>query len=190
MLDFNADQTENETKPDPWEKLSAETDLWYERFHIYLLLGPSRSMPQLVKNIGASPNSVASYYSMAKQFQWKERAQAWDKIQSDREREIVSELRIENKKKRIAILEKLIDKFDHAIDYDLDADVITWQNVAGLTRALMSELRAEYGDTEENSDQNKDFTFTLQIARPHQITNGKDLNDEDFDFDDNIIDIG
>lgn len=129
---------------DPWEQLPNESDLWYDRFHQYLLLGPSRSMPECLRLAGASPQSVSSWYTTAKAYQWKARAHAYDIVQQENERSVLEKARLENKKKRIDYLDGLLDKLSKASRIDLDADMLTWQSIAGVTRAVIGELRAEY----------------------------------------------
>jgi len=67
---------------EPWERQPRESRLWFNRFEHFRNLGPERKISDTFavffptkKKIMASP-----FYKKAKEWQWRERAEAWDLI--------------------------------------------------------------------------------------------------------------
>jgi hypothetical protein len=123
--------------------LDAETSLWYDRFHTYLLLGPNRSVLQTMKDLGVNSINAQQWYQMARIHNWKKRAEEWDSLNQRRERELIEQARKKSKEDRIALLDKVRGRFDASLT-DLDQDELEWKTVAPLIRAIVSELRTEY----------------------------------------------
>ena len=70
--------TEN-TLPKPWQPQPDEPPEWSDRFHVYLMLGPSRTLAAAFRawtNSDGSPSGTAS--KQAKEWRWQERALACD----------------------------------------------------------------------------------------------------------------
>jgi hypothetical protein len=67
-----------------WERMNGETNLWYDRFCLYLSMGPSRSLLGTVneeaqKSAKKRSSSVpGAWYDASNQWDWKARAEAWD----------------------------------------------------------------------------------------------------------------
>lgn len=81
----------------PWDRLSGEPIRWYSRFDKYRLMGEQRSMVAVYRetskgrstkrNGTKSDSNVPGPWSKAAQeWNWKERAAAWDEAEIDRER--------------------------------------------------------------------------------------------------------
>jgi hypothetical protein len=75
---------EDTTQLEPWEQQPGEPNLWYARYERYRLAGPRRSLLALfnserrehgAKKARSIPQSWAQ---KAKQWRWRERAEAWD----------------------------------------------------------------------------------------------------------------
>lgn len=70
---------------DAWERMEDEPNLWYDRFVSYLQMGPSRSLLG-AENLEKARNGLkksevsasGAWRDSAKQWKWKERAEAWD----------------------------------------------------------------------------------------------------------------
>lgn len=82
-----------QTDPDeraPWLPMPNESPLWYERFTIYRLLGPSRTVLEAYRQMMIDQGRVdkdsaaelekptGSWYPTANRDRWKDRALAWD----------------------------------------------------------------------------------------------------------------
>lgn len=66
-----------------WEQWEGEPDTWFTRFDVYRLLGPLRTIEAAWKQINTSgirkgKRPSKFWYSYAKEFEWKKRAEAWD----------------------------------------------------------------------------------------------------------------
>jgi hypothetical protein len=72
-----------------WERKPDEPARWYARFEVYRLLGPSRSMEAAYRSVtegSKRKRAVARWYLAAKEWQWKDRAEAWDAVERARYR--------------------------------------------------------------------------------------------------------
>lgn len=66
-----------------WDRIEGEPDRWYRRYERYRLMEPVRSIAAVYQGEsrnGEKPRSNAPglWYEIAKQWQWEERAAAWD----------------------------------------------------------------------------------------------------------------
>ena len=70
--------------PEPWEQQPGESNRWYARFERFRLAGPSRSLLGAVNTARQesgkrSTRSVSQAWAKAaRQWRWRERAEAWD----------------------------------------------------------------------------------------------------------------
>lgn len=64
----------------PWEKMDGEPNRWFQRFEIFRLMGPGRTVEGLWKKVNPDSNTDASstYSARCRQWQWWMRAEAWD----------------------------------------------------------------------------------------------------------------
>lgn len=146
----------------PWDQLPQETDLWYERFIRYMLMGPSRSVPKVAAIFGASPNALSSWFAKAKDNHWHDRARKWDQEEYRKDKEAQQQAREAARDKRIKLLDKLYTKLDQALD-SLDDDPLRWQHVAPALRAVVGELRAEFEP--ERDTQGVEVTVTADATQ-------------------------
>jgi hypothetical protein len=69
---------------DAWEQMEGEPEIWYRRFNVYRLMGPSRNISKAYKNwrAGSGKNEKAragsEWFTESSRWKWKERADAWD----------------------------------------------------------------------------------------------------------------
>ncbi|MFN8463933.1 MAG: hypothetical protein U0X20_00220 [Caldilineaceae bacterium] len=125
----------------PWDPRPDEPSLWYSRFGIYLRLGVSRSIEKCHRDCSEvegrpldekkrSTRPGANWYQVAREWEWEERAKAWDAEQreilaaSDRER------RFDGRERRLA----LVDEYLTGAAFVLAA--------ANLTKVDQEEARA------------------------------------------------
>ena len=71
-----------------WERLENEPNRWFQRFELFRLLGPNRSIAAVYRSEveakgrkGSEPGQA--WYTAAADHRWLERAEAWDKSLSD-----------------------------------------------------------------------------------------------------------
>jgi hypothetical protein len=107
----------------PWEQIEREPDLWYGRFVKFMRLGTKRSVNAIYakeskqKQVKSSTNIGPEWYEASKQWNWAERARAYDEHQRAEEDRIIAEEREKVMRsgfalqhKRIEILDKLSRK--------------------------------------------------------------------------------
>ncbi len=70
--------TEN-TTPQPWKQQPDEPSDWYDRFHVYLMLGPSRTLTAAFRAWAKSRGTPSgALIERARKWRWKERALDYD----------------------------------------------------------------------------------------------------------------
>jgi hypothetical protein len=111
---------------DPWERQGEdESNLWYDRFVLYLQMGPSRSLlgaENLEKDRKGQEKSDVSasgaWRKAANEWKWKERAEAWDEY---RRKQVFTQgnaydvTRVEKLNKYSEMIETEIDKMMTAL---------------------------------------------------------------------------
>lgn len=70
---------------DFWDQQPDESKLWFDRFDIYRLIGPGRSISKafrkyrlITRGIGSGVRAENHWYDASKEWKWEERATAWD----------------------------------------------------------------------------------------------------------------
>ena len=69
----------DDASPKLWQPQPDEPPEWYDRFHTYLTLGPSRTLESAFRvraNSNGSPSGTVS--RLAAKWRWEERAMAYD----------------------------------------------------------------------------------------------------------------
>ena len=62
----------DDNSPKPWEQQPDEPPVWYNRFHIYLKLGPSRTLPTAYRIwTGSHGRPSKTARNKAKEWRWK-----------------------------------------------------------------------------------------------------------------------
>ena len=85
-----------DSTPKPYDQLPNEPDRWYERFRQYCDLGSSRSLNRCYRQTldetgDLNANAPGSWKRKAREFDWLERAAAWDSDRRQRNRERLEE---------------------------------------------------------------------------------------------------
>lgn len=89
-----------------WERQPNEPSDWYERFLIFKLLGPGRSLlgaynqVQIREGRQKSKGASPSWRKQAKEWQWESRAEAWDKQQQNKTEQRWEKSNLEWQKRR------------------------------------------------------------------------------------------
>ena len=77
---------------EPWKRIRHEPLISFNRFQMYLLLGPRRTLNRLATKLGI-PKARGSYYRQAERWRWQERAELWDdengRLEQERKEEIM-----------------------------------------------------------------------------------------------------
>ena len=107
--------------PKPYQQQSGEPDNWYDRFHRFCLLGPSRTLIQCYRQVIAERSAAGNgrqripqqapgaWKRKARELDWHARAAAWDADQRAR-----SLQRLET------TLNRICDAADKALQYQID----------------------------------------------------------------------
>ena len=75
---------------------------WYNRFHIYLTLGPSRTITAALRNwTGSKSKPSITRCRQADAWNWKERAMAFDQANRKEEAALASSTTAESRKRRL-----------------------------------------------------------------------------------------
>lgn len=131
----------------PWDIQDGEPIIWYQRFEIYRTLGAHRSLEKLWR---ATPgphgaNCPNFWYARAIDWNWRERAAAWDIYQITQKRREFAEEAQEDKKYRLKIIKGARNKLLQALD-QLDPATAKFPEVFSALKIVMDELRSEYDD--------------------------------------------
>lgn len=185
-----------------WERRDNESNLWFDRFDRFRLLGVRRSKLALyraerlesAKAKAAkdgkpfdeakykAPKSVPkSWDEAAKIGDWQSRAEAWDKAEIQRRQEEYEAERLRQRERRQRVLDDAFDLVEKHLAKINFGDDITPSQFASLLNALYSNSRAEWDDEpaqriEMESNQPVSVTFVVQPVPARQ-----------FDDDGNII---
>ncbi len=112
-----------ETTDTPWERQQGESNLWFDRFSIYLQMGPARNQLGAVhiedrrQNRPLTRWTPGSWRDAFKKFRWEERAIAWDE---HKRREIFNR-GFASDLVRIEKLDKLATRLEAKIEAMFDA---------------------------------------------------------------------
>jgi len=136
---------------DCWEQQEGESNLWFDRFTRYRLMGVKRSVlgcynKEQAKEGKEKRNSPpASWSKAAKKWKWKSRCETWDEA----ERQLMLAEYEHNKRlarqARIAILTSYQEKALAALEL-LKEDEADWRDVNAAIKTATEGLRKEYGD--------------------------------------------
>jgi hypothetical protein len=112
-----------ETSDTPWERQQGESGLWFDRFCLYLSLGPARTRLAAVHAEDRRQNrpltrwTPGSWRDAFKKFHWEQRAQAYDE---HRRKQLFSQGYALDLK-RIEKLDKLAERLEEKVDAMLAA---------------------------------------------------------------------
>ena len=131
----------DDNSPKPWQQQPDEPPVWYNRFHIYLKLSPSRTLPTAYRIwTGSHGRPSKTARNKAKKWRWEERAIAYD--QANREEKAafeaarVAEARERNLRLNTKIFEAISAVFDTA-----DLTNLTKEEARALLPSLRGYLR-------------------------------------------------
>ncbi len=133
----------DDTSPKPWDQQPDEPLVWYNRFHIYLTLGPSRSFTAAFHEWSGSDGKHSSTVSQrAKEWRWKERALAYDQANREEKAAFEADRAAEARERRIRRNNKILESVAAALD-TADLENLSTEEA----RALLPSLRLLYATT-------------------------------------------
>lgn len=146
----------------PWDRRPGEPMLWFARFELYRELGPGRTIEdvwRLNKAQQSAPSEAKRphnrWYDLAREWEWQERAEAWDEeqiaqqraatlaaIQERRQREAAE--RDKARQNRRSLLNGFLGKLSESLlNYPEGTKL---DELTKATQMVVQELRAEYND--------------------------------------------
>lgn len=145
----------------PWDRLEGETVRDFTRFERYRLLGPTRNITAVYleetpeekrgKKTPKRRNIPATkWYQIAERNRWKERAEAWDLFEIDRNRIELEADRRKSKRERIKILKGFLAKVVQAAA-NLEPSAARWSDVTEALSLALKGLREEFGESSKVS---------------------------------------
>jgi hypothetical protein len=108
-----------------WERQPGEKKHHYEWFHVWLMLGPSRSLVAAYNTIqakkGKEKQSQASgaWHQVFEKWRWRERAAAWDVWQQQQSEERLRERQQALEDRLFTVRERLVEKVEKMLDFPL-----------------------------------------------------------------------
>ena len=131
--------------PKPWHQLPDEPPDWYDRFHTFLNLGPSRSLTAAYRewtNSNGKPSSTSSH--QYHKWRWKERAMAYDQAKREEKAAFEAARESEAREQRIRQNNTILQAVAAALDA-ADLKNLTTEEA----RQLLPSLRVLYATTSE-----------------------------------------
>jgi hypothetical protein len=101
------------TQKQPYERLPDEPSLWYARFEIFRRLGAQRSVAEAHRLAceaegRKAPRSSKEWQIIARRWNWRARAEAWDAEQREALRASEQERRLDARERRLGMIDNLL----------------------------------------------------------------------------------
>lgn len=137
----------------PWDMLPEEPVLWFHRFELYRSLGPSRSIANAsrlaakldpLKEYDENRRAGQDWYEAAKQWQWQERAEAFDLAEIEKARGLEEIEREKARAQRLSAYRGLLGKGWERVAQGLQDEGVAVRAVDLGAKGL----RTEFGEPE------------------------------------------
>lgn len=135
----------------PWERRDEESTRNYDRFRTYRDLGPDRTVRKTWEKITANatrPIRLTSLEQIAHTWEWRQRADAWDRHQADDEDEHLARERRRARLDNLALARLVLEKCRKGLEtidlVDAPADI------ARLIRAGIDLQKSAFGPPERS----------------------------------------
>lgn len=164
-----------------WEQMPNEPDMWYDRFDVYRQLGPIRSVEkayQMVKELSEGKLSGKhvnpQWLEISKEWNWADRARAWDQSLRSQLAEQERELAIDLRLSRLQMIHQLQMKTFAALmsanieDMDQDKARAYFPQLRMLIVSLFGAERAEFSGevlTDEGNSSDLSGDIAAQISK-------------------------
>jgi hypothetical protein len=107
----------------PYERQPGETELWYQRFTIYMGMGVERSVMKALRGAGANEVSIRQWEEKCAENRWVERAKAYDNAFSsklitdlEKKRTDMAIRHMEQSLKAQKVIMRVIDRMSELVD--------------------------------------------------------------------------
>lgn len=151
----------------PWDMLPGEPNLWYDRFWAYLMMGASRTVEECYRLRSEQGDRIKGdratgyWYRMARQFNWEDRAAAYDQARRMDLQAREDERRVQERERRRIMVSEVLDGCYAAIKK---------ANLGGMeeseARRALPTLRALFHDAIQ--------AYRLEMGEPTSIDQVKD----------------
>ncbi len=163
----------------PWERQPGESKLWFERFTVFLLLGPRRSIPKAHAR-AENPAHIWDWKTMAARNRWHERADYWDNHNyreelARREEALHTGFALDYErvlylKERALKRARALSKLEDALTADADHTNVLlehrWDLMNKALTQTFADLAAETGGRVKRVSVVKELTdYAVQLAR-------------------------
>lgn len=137
----------------PWDRLPKEPILWFHRFELYRSLGPNRTFEEACRlatklesedEQSETKRPNPSWYDTAKQWQWKERVEAFDMEGISRMRKKEEAEREKAHQQRLAAYRGLLGRGWERVQMGLESESVAVHAVDLGAKGL----RTEFGEAE------------------------------------------
>lgn len=155
----------NDSDRQPWDIQDNEPFIWFARFEQFRLLGPRRTMQALWNSLPAPRgiNVSPHWTKSAREWNWYQRAAAWDlQVLTDKRRQFSDEAEAD-KQTRIQIIKAARNKLVQALN-TLDPTTAKFSEVFNALKIVMDELRNEYDDQPTQRHKLSESEADLAIA--------------------------
>src|SRR6266849_819687 len=109
-----------------WDRQENEPSLWYGRFRVFLLMGPSRSVTDVFLQEKKSEKGrkipPGNWYGASKEWCWEERAQAYDAHWIKEQDKIIAQERAKVVRSGFALQHKRIQALDRLVNKLLEME--------------------------------------------------------------------
>jgi hypothetical protein len=168
-----------------WERMSGESNLWYARFEAYRELGSGRSIRKLFlrykQERGLHAKAVPGrWYAVARRWQWRERAEAWDQAEREMLREQERERRVQSHQRRMDMIDVLLVAVFRALKRaDLDAlDCGEAREWLPTMRMMFKDLlNAQRAEMELSPDQDEDVSDAITFTADELLVAQRELEE-------------
>ena len=131
----------DDSSPKPWQQLPDEPPQWYDRFEIYLRLGPSRTLAAAYRIWAGSqgrPSKTAR--ERAEEWRWQERAIAWDKANRKEKAALEAARSAESRERNLRLNSKIFEAIS-AVFETADLTNLTKEEARDILPSLRGYLR-------------------------------------------------
>lgn len=174
---------------EPWEQREGEPNLWYDRFTLFRLLGPKRTLSfahrqEVARSRKKSQYLPGSWRDAANEWDWVARAEAWDaarraELECEADQVLSEGLalmheRVKTLKKRADKLDKYLDKEKKPSSYMIEQ----W-------RGLLSDIADELGERVKTTKQEHSGSIDIEgakdslLAKLSSFTQGNNADTKD-----------
>ncbi len=145
----SADERDELDERKEWDRKDGEPLIWFARFERFRKDGTTRSLTRLYNFYRNSPkksdNAPMLWREIAKKWDWRARAEAWDEAEIERQRREEKKEREQERRARVTMLQAMRGKVAEAMQGLIPASA-TWGDVTRALHVVTEQLRTEFGE--------------------------------------------